>query len=50
MMDNDGRQGPTVDVQGINNGDKIIVAGESKGEDGIYYSKDNFWAKSITIP
>lgn len=50
MIDNDGTIRPAVSVKGIRNGDKVIVTGELKGEGGIYYSRDDFWAKSITIP
>lgn len=47
MVENDGAQWPTVDTQGINNGDRVVVIGELKGEGGIYYSKGSFWASNI---
>lgn len=50
MVENDGTQRPTVNVVGINNGDRIIVTGELKGEGGTYYSKDDFWAIAIVVP
>ncbi|MFC2032140.1 hypothetical protein ACFLUS_02040 [Chloroflexota bacterium] len=50
MVENDGTVRPAVSVDGIRNGDKVIVTGELKGEGGIHYSKDDFWAKSITVP
>ena len=50
MVENDGTVRPAVSVEGIRNGDKVIVVGELKGEGGIHYSKDDFWAKSITAP
>ena len=50
MVENDGTVRPAVSVEGIRNGDKVIVTGELKDEGGIHYSKDDFWAKSITVP
>ena len=50
MVENDGTVRPAVSVEGIRNGDKVIVTGELKGEGGIHYSKDDFWAKSIAVP
>jgi len=50
MVENDGTERPAVNVKGINNGDRIIVAGELKGEGGTYYSKDDFWASVIVVP
>jgi hypothetical protein len=32
----------------FNNGDKVIVIGELKGEGGTHYSKGDFWATDIT--
>lgn len=49
MVENDGTERPAVSVEGIRNGDMVIVTGELKGEGGIHYSKDDFWAKSIAI-
>jgi len=50
MVENGGIQRAPVDVQGINNGDKIIVTGELKGEGGTHYSKGDFWATVIVAP
>ena len=50
MVENDGMVRPAVSVEGIRNGDKVIVTGELKDEGGTHYSKDDFWAKSITLP
>jgi len=50
MTENDGTERPPVDVQGINNGDKIIVTGELKGEGGIHYNTGDFWATEIVVP
>ena len=50
MVENDGTERPAVSVEGIRNGDKVIVIGELKGEGGTHYSKGDFWAKSIVIP
>ena len=49
MMENDGTVRPPVSVEGINNGDKVIVTGELKGEGGIHYSKGDFWATAIVV-
>ena len=50
MVEDDGTAQPAVSVEGIRNGDKVIITGELKGEGGIHYSKDDFWAKSIAVP
>ena len=50
MLENDDTVRPAVSVEGIRNGDKVIITGELKGEGGIRYSKDDFWAKSIAVP
>ena len=50
MTGNDGAKRPAVDVTGINSGEKIIVTGELKGEGGIHYKKDDFWASVIVVP
>ena len=50
MVENDGTLQPAASVEGINEGDKIIVTGELKGEGGIHYSKGDFWAKVIVLP
>lgn len=49
MVENGGIQRAPVDVEGINNGDKIIVTGELKGEGGTHYSKGDFWATVIVL-
>lgn len=48
MVENDGSQRPAVNVQGVHNGDKVIVTGELKGEGGIHYAEGDFWAMDIT--
>jgi len=50
MVENDSTTRPTVNVEGIKNGDEIIITGELKDEGGKHYSKDDFWAESITVP
>ena len=47
MVDNDGTERPPVSVQGMENGDKIIITGELKGEGGVHYNKGDFWAAEI---
>ena len=49
MVDNDGTERPEVSVEGINNGDKVIVTGELKGEGGTHYNKGDFWATLIVV-
>ena len=49
MVENDGTERPAVSVQGINNGDRVIVTGELKGDGGTHYSKDDFWATVIIV-
>ncbi len=49
MVENDGTERPAVNVDGINNGDKIIVTGELTGEGGIHYSRGDFWATVIVV-
>ena len=49
MVDNDGRERPAISVEGINNGDRVVVTGELKGEGGTHYSKGDFWATAIVI-
>jgi len=50
MVENDGTERPAVDVQGIENGDSIVVTGELKGVGGEHYSKGDFWAIAIVMP
>ena len=47
MVENDGTVRPAVSVERIKNGDRIIVLGELKGEGGIHYRKNVFWARAI---
>lgn len=47
MIENDNTQRTAVDISGINNGDKVVIVGELKGDGGINYSKGIFWAKEI---
>ena len=49
MVENGGTERPAVSVEGINNGDRVIVTGELKGEGGIHYSKGDFWANAIVV-
>ncbi len=49
MVENDGRQRPSVSIEGINNGDRIVVTGELKGEGGAHYLKGDFWATVIVV-
>lgn len=49
MVENDGIQRAPVNVQGINNGDKIMVTGELKGEGGVHYYKGDFWASAVIV-
>jgi len=47
MTSDDGRQWPAVSVEGISNGDEVIVTGMLQAG-GTYSSKNDFWARSIT--
>jgi hypothetical protein len=49
MVENDGTERPAVNGEGINNGDRVVVTGELKGEGGTHYSKGDFWATAIVI-
>lgn len=49
MVENNGTLRLAVSIEGINKGDKIIVAGERKGESGIHYAKGDFWATEIVV-
>lgn len=46
MVDEDGNQRPAVSVDGIENGDWVIVTGELKPGDGLHPSRA-FWASEI---
>jgi len=48
MVENDGTERPPANMHEFNNGDKVIVIGELKGEGGTHYSKGDFWATDIT--
>ena len=49
MVENDGTVRPNVDVTGFSNGDELVVIGELKGDDGIHYTKNDFWAHEIFL-
>jgi hypothetical protein len=46
MVEDDGTEKPTVSVEGIENGDQVIVTGELKRQ-GIHHSLNDFWASNI---
>ena len=46
MVEDDGRQKPPVSIEGIDNGDEVIVTGELKTS-GKYRSLNDFWASNI---
>jgi hypothetical protein len=46
MVDDGGRERPPVSVEGITNGDWVVVTGELKTMD-LYRSLDGFWASGI---
>lgn len=46
MVEDDGAEWPAVSVEGIENGDWVVVTGELKS-DGTYRSLNDFWAGSI---
>ncbi len=46
MIEDDGTERISVSVEGIENGDHVIVTGELKSG-GIYHSLNDFWASSI---
>ena len=46
MVEDDGTERPTVSVDGIQNGDQVIVTGELKTE-GAHRSLNDFWASKI---
>ena len=48
MVENDGTQLPPAGKHEFDNGDRVIVIGELKGEGGTHYSKGDFWAADIT--
>ena len=48
MVENDGTIRPPANKHEFDNGDRVIVIGELKGEGGTHYSKGDFWASDIT--
>jgi len=48
MVEDDGTQRPPANKHEFDNGDRVIVIGELKGEGGTHYSKGDFWATDIT--
>ena len=46
MAEDDGTERIAVSVDGIENGDYVIVKGELK-KGGIYHSLNDFWASNI---
>ncbi len=48
MVEDDGTQRPPANKHEFDNGDRVIVIGELKGEGGTHYSKGDFWASDIT--
>ena len=46
MVEDDGSERPPVSVEGINNGDWVIVSGELKSK-GSHRSLNDFWASHI---
>ena len=49
MVENDGTVRPKVDVMEYSNGDELVVIGELKADDGIHYTKNDFWAHEIFL-
>jgi len=46
MVEDDGTERPSVSVEGIENGDSVVVTGELKTE-GQHTSLNDFWASDI---
>jgi len=46
MVEDDGRERPTVSVEGIQNGGQVIVSGELKTA-GVHRSLNDFWASKV---
>ena len=46
MVENNGTERVSVSVEGIENGDHVIITGELKGG-GIHHSLNDFWASNI---
>jgi len=49
MVENDDAERPSVSVEGVSNGDTVIVTGEFKGEGGVHYNQGDFWASAIIV-
>ncbi|MBN1856078.1 MAG: hypothetical protein JW846_03895 [Dehalococcoidia bacterium] len=49
MVENDGTELPEMSVEGIANGDMIVVTGMVKGPGGVHYAEGDFWAKGIEM-
>jgi hypothetical protein len=50
MVENDGTVRPNVDIAEFSNGDELVIIGELKGDDGIHYRNNDFWAHEISSP
>jgi hypothetical protein len=48
MVEDDGTQWPPVSVEGIENGDWVVVTGELKSA-GTYRSLNDVWAREIVV-
>ena len=46
MVEDDGTERPAVSIEGIQNGDQIIVTGELKTA-GVHRSLNDFWASKV---
>jgi len=46
MVEDDGTERPAVSVEGIQNGDQVIVTGELKTA-GVHRSLNDFWASKV---
>jgi len=46
MVEDDGAERPAVSVEGVQNGDQVIVTGELKTA-GVHSSLNDFWASKI---
>jgi len=46
MVEDDQTERPPVSIEGIQNGDRVVVTGELKTE-GQYRQRDDFWASDI---
>jgi len=49
MVENDDTERPSVSVEGVSNGDTVIVTGELRGEGGVHYNKGDFWASAVIV-